>query len=433
MGHSFKIAMAAALLAGTAACTVHQADSGPEPFGPSDFGLSLDLTITPDSLNQDGASQASVVVVAHDQTGAPKANVVVRLVTSLDGTIREYGTLSARSVVTGSDGRASAIYTAPATSLLAPGEGIVVTIVATPSGSDAQAANSRTAQLRLVPPGVILPPAQTPTAQFTYSPAPVNFNIASQFDASTSCGGSLSGGACPVDASAIASYAWTFGDGTSAAGKVVSHTYVASTQATTSFNVTLTVTNDRGLSASTTQAISVSASPAPSGDWVFSPTAPNVNETIYFNGDGVRAAAGHSIVQWSWNFGDGTTASGFQATHSYTAARTYTVVLSVLDDAGAKTVLPKTVTVGTGNPNAVLTVTKTGGNDIRADGGSSSAAGGSTISTYTFDFGSCSATGQSGSQSFGTRTCAAGTHTIRLTVTDSLGRSSSTTQSVTVP
>ncbi|MGB0514955.1 MAG: PKD domain-containing protein, partial [Wenzhouxiangellaceae bacterium] len=52
----------------------------------------------------------------------------------------------------------------------------------------------------------------------------------------------------------ITSYAWDFGDGTTASGVTASHTYAAEG----SFNVTLTVTDDAGASGSDTQTVTVS-------------------------------------------------------------------------------------------------------------------------------------------------------------------------------
>ena len=71
--------------------------------------------------------------------------------------------------------------------------------------------------IRLVPPGVILPPAGTPTAAFTFSPQPATANLPVIFDASTSQAGS--------GASQIVSYAWTFGDGATGTGRTVTHTF----------------------------------------------------------------------------------------------------------------------------------------------------------------------------------------------------------------
>ena len=423
-----RAAIALALIA-TAGCTVK--DSHEPPLsGPSGLALTLNVNAIPDSISQDGGSQSSVRVNAIGPNGRPISGLALRLDMFVNGVPQDYGTLSARSVVTNGDGLATAVYTAPPS----PVNGIFgtcsglpgncVSIVATATATDFTASNPEQVMIRLVPIGVILPPASRPTAQFTISPTPVNFNVASIFDASTSSPGS--------GASAITSYAWSFGDGSSGTGQVVSHTFVASTSPGNAYNVTLTVTNDRGLTATTTQAVTVNASPAPTGDWIFSPTNPVVGDTIFFNADAVKPAAGHQLVQFTWNFGDGTTASGFQTTHVFAVAATYNVVLSATDDAGQKTVLNKTITVGSGSPTASFTssVQNVATRTIFFDAGGSTAANGASIVSYQWAFGDgLTATGQTASHSY----AISGTYPVRLTVTDSVGRIASTSSNVTVP
>jgi PKD repeat protein len=421
-----RAAVFLALLA-SAGCTVKSTEA-PPLSGPSSLALLLTVNAIPDSIRQDGGDQSSIRVLAIGPDGKPLSAVAIRLDMLVNGVPQDYGTLSARSVVTNADGVASVVYTAPpspvngvfGTCLGLPGN--CVSIVATATASNFATARPQTVQIRLVPTGVILPPASAPTAAFGFSPSPVNLNVPVIFDASASTPGS--------GASAITTYAWSFGDGSSGSGKTITHTFSGSGA---SFIVTLTVTNDRGLTNSTTQNVSAAPSPAPSGDWVFSPAAPNVGETVFFNADAVKPATGRTLVQFSWNFGDGTSASGFQTTHAFAAAASYTVVLSVLDDAGQKTVLPRTVVIGSGNPTATLVVSKTGGLVVQADASASTSQGGTTITTYTFNFGDGTAT-VSGSASLVPHTYAlAGTYTVRLTVTDSLGRTGTNTAAVTVP
>jgi len=55
------------------------------------------------------------------------------------------------------------------------------------------------------------------------------------------------------------------------------------------------------------------------------------------------ASNGAAIVSYAWNFGDGTTALGPTASHTYTAAGTFPVVLTVLDNKGAAATASKSV------------------------------------------------------------------------------------------
>ncbi len=425
-----------------AACTVHQTET-PLLTGPSGLALSARMEAIPDSIGLDGGSQSSVRVFANGPDGKPLAGVTFRVDMSVDNVVQDFGALSARSIVTGSDGIARVIYTAPAAppnglSGLCNGlPGTCVTIIASPTSTNFGTVTSQTVTIRLVPLGVILPPAETPTPAFTITPTPVNFNIPATFDGSTSCGGAVVGGRC-TSASAITTYVWDFGDGGTATGRTVSHAFTSSTQSTTVFNVTLTVTNDRGISASTIQQVSVGASPAPSGDWVNSPVAPVVGETVIFNASTVQPAAGHRIVSYNWNFGDGTTGNGVLTTHVFTQARTtpdaYRVVLSVVDEAGATTVLPHALEVGSGNPTARFTasVQNAATHTMTFDGSNSTANGSATITQYDWAFGD-GTFASSSSPTVNHSYLIAANYTVTLTVTDSIGRKGSTSNAVTVP
>jgi PKD repeat protein len=432
----FASVAAALTVVAFAGCTVHKTEA-PGLTGPSELALSVSVTATPDAISQDGGSQSSIKVTAKQADGRAVAAQPFRVDMQVNGVMQDFGTLSARTIVTGTDGVASVVYTAPPTPVgpslggtCAGLPGTCVTIVAAPTGTNFATVNPQSVTLRLVPPGVILPPADTPTPKFSVTPTPVQINIPATFDGSKSCPGPAdSGGNClPSSSAAITSYSWNFGDGGTGTGVTASHSYTA----TGTFNATLTVTNDRGLSASTTQAVTVGVSAAPAGDWVNSPVSPAVGDSVTFNADKVLPAPGRTIVQYSWNFGDGTTGSGVVTTHVYTTANQYVVVLSVLDDAGQKTVISHNLTVTSGSPVPVITFSPGAprvGATVTFDATGTSTTGGATITSFAWTFGDgASSTGSTVSHAFAT----AGSFTVRVVATDNQGRTGSATVTVTV-
>jgi PKD repeat protein len=441
---SLGLTIAAAALMLSAACTTSQTEV-PGLTGPSELALSVRMFANPDSISQDGASQSAVVVTVFDASGKPCPNVPLRIEMAVGQQIQDFGTLNARTIVTGTDGKATVTYTAPPPPPpLAGGSGNTVTILATPSGSancnnnqpvgNFEASNRQQVSIRLVRPGVILPQAETPHAKFTFTPSPVNLNTPTNFDASTSCPGNEdNNGNCVPGPSVIASYSWDFGDGGTGTGRTATHTF----RTLGTFNVTLTVTNDRGIAASATQPVTTAVTQPPTGDWVFSPVPPVVNGEVIFNADAIRAAAGHTIAQYSWDFGDGGTGSGVVTRHTFTSAGTFTVVLSVIDDVGQKATITKAVTVGTANPTAKITLTNSGPKVVTADASASTAVGSSQIVNYTFAWGdgspSTSSTAAVVQHVFPSVVSA--TYVVTLTVTDNASppRTGTVTASVTVP
>jgi PKD repeat protein len=414
------VAVAGAALA--AACTVHQTET-PPLSGPSTLAQSLQLSATPDSISLDGASQASVAVTAMGPTGAPTSGVALRLDMMHNGAVADYGTLSARTVVTGNDGIARVVYTAPPPGTTSTVDSVSIRALAI--GTDAQASNPFAVSIRLVPVGIILPPGGTPTASFTYSPTPVSVGIPMIFDGSSSLPGT----------NAISlTYAWSFGDGSSGVGPTATHTF----QTGNTFNVTLTVTNNLNLTATSTQAVVAGSTDPFTGDWFISPLNPVVGQTIIFDADQVQTSAGHQITQFNWTFGDGGGGTGFQAQHAYKAAGTYNVILSVVDDAGRKKVFAaKPISVGTGAPNVVITFspgTPARGATVNFNSnGTTIFPPAAAITSYQWNFGDGTPTSaaQNPQHTYSVG-LAPGTYTVTLTVTDDQGRTGSSTTNVTV-
>lgn len=341
---SFVLASLTILVA--SGCTVHQTET-PGLSGPSEFALSLSVSASPDTITQDGRSSSTVAVVARDPNGKAIANAPFRFDILVNGQAADYGTLSSRNVVTGSDGKATAVYTAPPASPTgaSPGScsgnilestlaGRCVEISATSVGTDYYASQGHTALIHLIPVGIIIPAGSTPTASFAMTPSTPTANDSVQFDAAKSCGGATdAGNNCPATSPGIVSYSWNFGDGTSGSGRTQSHAY--SRQGT--YLVTLTIGNDAGLSASSTQSLTVAAGTLPTPAFVFSPAAPTPGQMIFFDGSTSKPGGGHRLVRYVWNWGDGSTfddSSSPTSSHAYTLAGTWIVTLTVSDDTG---------------------------------------------------------------------------------------------------
>jgi PKD repeat protein len=399
----------------SAGCTMKKQEA-PALTGPSEFGTSITVQISPDVITQDGASQAVVTITARDANAAPARNLVLRAEISVDGVLADFGTLSARTVATGSDGRATLTYTAPAA--VFGGTTSVVDILVTPSGTDFNNSVARSAAVRLVPQGIVLPPAGLQAA-FTFTPTTPSDGQSVVFDATSST--------APAN-NPIAEFRWNFGDGRTATGPIVTHAFSDSG----AFPVTLTVIDAFGRAASRVQTIQVSVGAGPTADFVSSPTTPLANEPVHFNASASKAPAGKSIASFRWDFGDGDFGSGQTTTHEYDQNGDYTVTLTVTDTSGKTATKSSTVTVGNDAPTAAFTFSPTAptvGVNVSFNGSGSTAVAGRTITSYSWSFGDGgTASGQAVTHAF----AAAGVFTVTLTVVDSASRSGSTTQTVTV-
>jgi PKD repeat protein len=422
---TFTKLCAVALAAVASACTIQEMEA-PALVGPSEFALRIALQASPDSILMDGGSQSVISIEATGVDGRPVRGLALRLETTDGAAIFDIGTLSAKTVVTGDDGRARVIYTAPRGTV-----GGVVTILVTPIGTDFRGEQPRSIQLRLVPPGVILPPNAAPVPLFTFTPtAPTTFQTVT-FDASQTQD-EFNPDGTPRLCGAACTYQWDFGDGTTATGIFATHQF----RTVGNFLVRLTATDARGESAQTAQTITVGAGAPPTGAFTFSPANPAINEPVLFNASGVTPAPGRRIVSYEWNFGNGRTGTGVTASTSYGAVGSYNVTLTVTDDAGNRTTIgPQSITVSAqGALTASLTVSPTGGNtstNFFFDA-SASRPGPSPIVEYRFNFGDNSPEVVGTSPTTTHRFLQAGSYIVRVTIRDSANRTATTTVSVTV-
>jgi chitodextrinase len=306
----------------------------PSLAGPSELGLSLTISATPDIITQDGQSQAFIEVIARDALSQPVRGLTLRAQTHVNGVPVDFGTLGSKTISTDNNGRASTVYHAPPAPPPTATSDNEVTIVVTPVGSNYANAISREVRVKLARPGIFLPPNGAPRPVFFFSPgSPKQFeDVVFDGSASTDADGR------------IVSYTWAFGDGTTEtnAFPTTRHDYGL----VGTYRATLTVTDDRGMSAtSEPQDVNVGATAVPTANFSFSPAEPRTNSTVFFNGSSSVAAPGRTIVSYAWDFGDGGSGSGVTPTHSYDSPATYTVTLLVTDDVGAKHATAKTITI----------------------------------------------------------------------------------------
>ena len=171
---------------------------------------------------------------------------------------------------------------------------------------------------------------KSPVAFFTYSPTAPLTSETITFNASLST----------PDGGTIISYEWNFDDGTpNATGMITTHAYTDNG----TYTVTLTVTDDDGLTDTDSQNITVLNRP-PIASFTESATSVPTGTMINFNASASYDPDG-CIVSYFWDFGDDTNTTGVTASHSYADDGNYTVTLTVTDDDGATDTITSNKTV----------------------------------------------------------------------------------------
>jgi PKD repeat protein/uncharacterized protein YraI len=231
----------------------------------------------------------------------------------------------------------------------------------------------------------------------------------------------------------IVNYEWDFNyNGTftpDSAGATASTRYPDGPATAT---VALRVTDDDGATnLATTQVAVNNVAPAVEAGGPY--YAGQVGSPISLAGSASDASsADQSSLTYQWDFGDGATGSGANVSHTYTAANSYTVRLTVTDKDGGQGSDTATVQVSAANqpPTAVISGPDTAqvGQAVAFDGSGSSDPEGASL-TYAWDFGD-GATGSGANVSH--VYAAAGSYQVALTVTDDGGLTASASHAVQV-
>jgi len=155
----------------------------------------------------------------------------------------------------------------------------------------------------------------------------------------------------------IASYTWSFSDGSpSVTGVTASKTFTTPGNVT----VTLTVADNRGATGTATRGISVTANAAPTATFTATPISGRAPLPVSFDASGSRDTDG-TIASYAWTFGDTGTGTGATPQYTYNTAGTFTATLTVTDNEGATGTFSRIITVAPPVGSVSVTVKDTNG------------------------------------------------------------------------
>jgi PKD repeat protein len=234
----------------------------------------------------------------------------------------------------------------------------------------------------------------------------------------------------------VVGFQWDFGDGAIAATQNATHAYASAG----TYAVELTVTDDGGATGHLSQQVTVTGPQAggPTADFADScVVVGSYGRIVFFDctfTDQSTAAAGATVTAWTWDFGDGKTATvqNPPVHHYWISWRPglrVAVRLTVTDNNGLTNGVTRSVPVGT-QANALPTASFTSScTDLTCSFTDLSTDGDGTVVGFQWDFGDGAvAATQNPSHTF----ASAGTYVVALTVTDDRGATGTFSQSVTV-
>lgn len=210
----------------------------------------------------------------------------------------------------------------------------------------------------------------------------------------------------------------------------------ASTNASTA-TISVTPVSGLGTITSGTQTVVIALSgpsvPIPSFNWT--PGMPARFELVTFDATSTTLDGASCLDKcgYAWDFGDGSTSADRLTTHRFNSSGTFSVKLTVTVPGIAVTSTRSVVVDVAQAITPVITQSPTdakAGDTVFFDGSSSTTPDGVAITSYEWDFGNGKpgATTRVASTTFDTPH----TYTVRLTITDALGRTATTTKTVTI-
>ena len=216
----------------------------------------------------------------------------------------------------------------------------------------------------------------------------------------------------------IIRYVWDMGDGHTAEGRVAEHRYTTPGQ----YTVRLTLTDDAGVDNSTAQLearVFINSAPEAA---IQTKTVVAADEPVDFDGRESMDADGE-LIDYAWQFGDGSSGNGSLVQHAYTNPGTYPVSFIVRDNSGCLNDTAGTQIYVRVNAPPVAKA----GDDQKIDSGTVILNAGESFDSdddiidYFWNFGDTQSThGKQVNHTY----ALPGTYTVVLTVTDNSGTSS---------
>jgi len=219
----------------------------------------------------------------------------------------------------------------------------------------------------------------------------------------------------------IISWEWDFGDGTPR-NREQNPTHSYSNIGT--FNVVLKVTDDTGATSTKSKSITVINRP-PTASFRHSPSTPTDLEIVQFTDE--SSDPDGRIISWRWDFGDKITSSEQNPRHRYADDGSYIVTLTVTDNDGASSTTTKSISVTNVAPTADFSYSVSGWTVTFFD--KSSDPDGHIVS-WQWDFGDGTTSKEQNPTHYYAEAYFGGTYTIKLTVADDDGASSTVTKEV---
>ena len=251
----------------------------------------------------------------------------------------------------------------------------------------------------------------TPNANFNYVPlSPIEGNQVNFTDTSTSY-------------DPIASWSWTFDDGSNSTLQNPTHVYAQNR----TYTVTLTVTDNDCSQSSISQNITITDT-SPTAVLNANVTTIQEGQSIYFN---ASSSTGYDTpLTYFWDFNDSSTSTSAELSHQYNTNGTYTVTLTVTDSDGSQDSANVTITVDDLTPTANFSyapvpayenTTQVNFTDL--------STGGDQPLSYFWNFGDgTNSTSQNPNHIYPNN----GTYQVTLTVTDGDGSQNSISQNILV-